>query len=163
MKSTDKTDWMFHGSLFLRYTNQDIFSIGSRGADAFSAPNRFMTMMNKKIGEKGLLNATAMINLDRLTEGGNGYPLLFQSGETFEGKRLVDRQHPHDLFSALSIGYTQMLNKDIDLTVYCEAGKKEVMIAMGKQCVMTGNRGNRFIAFINEGKVYCIMPDGTRV
>ena len=118
MKSSDKTDWMFHGSLFLRYTNQDIFSGGSRGADAFSAPNWFMTMMNRKIGNKGLLNATAMISLDRLTEGGNGYPLLFQSGETFKGQRLVDRQHPHDLFSALSIAYTQMLNKDADVFAY---------------------------------------------
>jgi hypothetical protein len=75
-------------------------------------------MMNKKIGEKGLLNATAMISLDRLTEGGKGYPLLFQSGETWKGHRLVDRQHPHDLFSALSFGYTQMFSKDIDMTVY---------------------------------------------
>jgi len=118
MRSTEKTDWMFHGSLFLRYTNQDIFSAGSRGDEEFSAPNWFMAMMNRKIGSKGLLNATAMISLDRLTEGGNGYPLLFQSGETFEGKRLVDRQHPHDLFSALSIGYTQMINDDIDITAY---------------------------------------------
>jgi hypothetical protein len=77
-----------------------------------------MTMMNRKMGEKGLLNITAMISLDRLTEGGGGYPLLFQSGETYQGKRLVDRQHPHDLFSALSIGYTQMLNKDIDVFGY---------------------------------------------
>ena len=118
MKSTKKTDWMFHGSLFLRYTSQDIFSSGSRGDDEFSAPNWFMTMMNRKIGEKGLLNATAMISFDRLTEGGEGYPLLFQSGETWKGQRLVDRQHPHDLFSALSIGYTQMINRDIDITAY---------------------------------------------
>jgi hypothetical protein len=118
MKQTNKTDWMFHGSLFLRYTNQDIFSAGSRGADKIDAPNWFMTMMNKKIGNKGLLNATAMISLDRITEGGNGYPLLFQSGETWKGQRLIDRQHPHDLFSALSIGYTQMINNDIDITAY---------------------------------------------
>ena len=118
MKSGDKTDWMFHGSLFLRYTSQDIFSAGSRGESEFSAPNWFMTMMNRKVGNRGLLNATAMISFDRLTEGGNGYPLLFQSGETWKGERLVDRQHPHDLFSALSIGYTQMINKDIDITAY---------------------------------------------
>jgi len=118
MKSSDKTDWMFHGSIFLRYINQDIFSAGSRGADKFDAPNWFMTMMNRKIGNKGLLNATVMISLDRLTEGGEGYPLLFQSGETWKGQGLVDRQHPHDLFSALSIGYTQLINKDIDVTAY---------------------------------------------
>ena len=118
MKQTDKTDWMFHGNLFLRYTNQDIFNAGSRGENSFSAPNWFMLMMNRKVLKKGLFNATVMLSLDRITEGGDGYPLLFQSGETWKGQRLIDRQHPHDLFSALSIGYTQMINDDIDLTAY---------------------------------------------
>src|SRR5262245_49549549 len=118
MKSGNKTDWMCHGNIFLRYTNQDIFKSGSRGDGEFSAPNWFMAMMNRKVGTRGLLNATAMISLDPITEGGNGYPLLFQSGETYKGQRLIDRQHPHDLFSSLSIGYTQMLNKNIDVFAY---------------------------------------------
>ncbi len=118
MKQGLKTDWMFHGSVFLRYTNTDIFKNNKRGGDKFDAPNWFMAMMNRRVGEKGLFNATAMVSLDRLTEGGNGYPLLFQSGETWKGKRLVDRQHPHDLFSALSIGYTQAINRDIDAFAY---------------------------------------------
>jgi hypothetical protein len=118
MKQTNKTDWMFHGNIFLRYTNTDIFNSDKRGDDKIDAPNWFMAMMNRKIGKKGLFNATAMISLDRLTEGGDGYSLLFQSGETWKGKRLVDLQHPHDLFSALSIGYTQMINKDIDVFGY---------------------------------------------
>jgi hypothetical protein len=118
MKQGNKTDWMFHGNVFVRYTNTDIFNNDKRGGNKIDAPNWFMVMMNHKTGKKGLLNATAMISLDRLTEGGGGYPLLFQSGETFNGKKLVDRQHPHDLFSALSIGYTQMLNRDIDVFAY---------------------------------------------
>jgi hypothetical protein len=118
MNSGNKTDWMFHGNIFLRYTSQDIFNAGSRGDDEFSTPNWFMAMMNRKIGTKGLFNATAMISFDPVTEGGNGYPLLFQSGETYKGERLVDRQHPHDLFSGLSIGYTQMFTKDIDVFGY---------------------------------------------
>lgn len=118
MKQTGKTDWMFHGSVFLRYTHTDIFNSGERGKSQFGAPNWFMTMMNIRTGKKGLFNATAMISLDRLTESGNGYPLLFQSGETWKGARLVDRQHPHDLFSALSIGYTQMINRDLDVFTY---------------------------------------------
>jgi hypothetical protein len=118
MKQARKADWMFHGSIFLRYTNTDIFKSGSRGGDKIDAPNWFMAMMNRKVGNRGLLNATAMISLDRLTEGGAGYPLLYQSGETFNGERLVDKQHPHDLFSALSIGYTQMINKDMDVFGY---------------------------------------------
>jgi hypothetical protein len=118
MKQGRKTDWMFHGNIFLRYTHTDVFGDNKRGDGKLGAPNWFMAMVNHKIGKKGLLNATAMLSLDRLTEGGDGYPLLFQSGETYNGKRLVDRQHPHDLFSALSIGYTQMLNKDMDVFAY---------------------------------------------
>ncbi|HYC40036.1 MAG TPA: hypothetical protein VEB63_06050 [Chitinophagaceae bacterium] len=118
MKQTPNTDWMFHGSIFMRYTSQDIFSSGNRGSAALSFPNWFMAMMNHRVGNRGLLNATAMISLDRLTEGGNGYPLLFQSGETWQGKRLVDRQHPHDLFSGLSLGYTHMISSDADVFGY---------------------------------------------
>lgn len=118
MKNSRNSTWMFHGNVFLRYTNTNIFNHGKRGADKLDAPNWLMAMMNHKIGPGGLLNATVMLSADRLTEGGSGYPLLFQSGETFRGVPLVDRQHPHDLFSALSIGYTQMINKDIDVFGY---------------------------------------------
>lgn len=118
MKQKGQTSWMFHGNIVLRYTSQDIFSSGTRGGSAFSAPNWFMVMMNRKTGKRGLFNATAMLSLDRLTDGGNGYPLLFQSGETYKGKPLVDRQHPHDLFSALSVGYTYRVSKQVDIFAY---------------------------------------------
>ena len=45
----------------------------------------------------------------------------------------------------------------------CEAGKKEQWIAVGKQCVMAGNKGSNYIAFMNDGKAYCIKPDKTLV
>jgi hypothetical protein len=118
MSMKDKSMWMLHGNIFLRYTKQDLFNKGSRGDDHFDAPNWFMGMYNRQVGERGLFNATAMISLDPLFVGAGGYPLLFQSGESYQGKKLVDRQHPHDLFSGLSIGYTQMLNKDADLFAY---------------------------------------------
>lgn len=41
----------------------------------------------------------------------------------------------------------------------CEAGKKEELIAVGKQCVIAGNMGSNYIAFMNDGKVYCLKPD----
>lgn len=59
-----------------------------------------------------------MVSLDPLTVGGNGYPLLFQTGETYNGQPLIDRQHPHDLFSELSVGYTYMLSEASDVFVY---------------------------------------------
>lgn len=109
---------MFHGSLFLRYTNQDLFNKGTRGSDAFSAPNWVMGMAQKRVGQKDLFSFSLMLSADRLTDGGDGYPLLFQSGETWEGKPLIDRQHPHDLVSGLSVGYTHAFSKDVDLSLY---------------------------------------------
>ncbi|WP_242916472.1 hypothetical protein [Pontibacter liquoris] len=115
-----RRDWMFmlHYNLFLRYTNQDVFESGHRGDSQFDAPNWFMLMGQRKVGAKGLFHFSSMLSLDPLTVGGNGYPLLFQTGETYEGVPLIDRQHPHDLFSELSVAYTQMLSPDADVFVY---------------------------------------------
>lgn len=118
MQGNQKSNWMLHGNIVVRYNNQDIFEKGSRGDTKIDAPNWFMGMYNRLVGAKGLFNATAMISFDQLTVGEKGYPLLFQSGETYNGKRLVDRQHPHDFISGLSVGYTYMFTRDIDITAY---------------------------------------------
>lgn len=118
MFHTAKWMFMLHSNVFLRYTNQDIARVGSRGDYKFDAPNWVMGMGQTMVGARGLFRFSAMISLDRLTEGGNGYPLLFQSGESWKGKPLVDRQHPHDLFAELSVGYTYMINRDADVFVY---------------------------------------------
>lgn len=110
--------FMFHGSIFLRYNSQDITKEGSRGASKFDAPNWFMVMGQSKVGSSGLFGFSSMFSLDPITVGGEGYPLLFQSGETWEGKPLVDRQHPHNFFSELSLGYTQSFSKKTDLNIY---------------------------------------------
>jgi hypothetical protein len=118
MYHSKKWMYMVHGNIFLRYTNQDIGNAGSRGGNKIDFPNWFMGMAQRNVGKRGLFRVSAMLSLDRLTEGGNGYPLLFQSGESWKGKPLVDRQHPHDLFAELSIGYSHMINKDIDIFGY---------------------------------------------
>ena len=118
MIMNEKSMFMLHGNIFLRYTNQDIFNKGSRGGSGFNAPNWFMGMYQRQAGTKGLFVARAMVSFDPLTVGTHGYPLLFQSGETFNGERLIDHQHPHDLFDELSIGYTHELSKDADLFGY---------------------------------------------
>ncbi|AKD04330.1 hypothetical protein POKO110462_13115 [Pontibacter korlensis] len=113
-------DWMLmlHYNLFLRYNKQDVFEAGTRGDSQFDAPNWLMLMGQRFVGDRGLFRVSGMISLDPLTVGGNGYPLLFQTGETFEGSPLIDRQHPHDLFSELSIGYTHMISEEADVFVY---------------------------------------------
>ncbi len=111
--------WMFmgHGNVFMRYTNQDIFKKGSRGGDKYDAINWLMLMGQRRVGQRGLFRFSSMLSLDALF-GGNGYPLLFQTGESWQGKALVDRQHPHDLFSELSVAYSYAINKKTDVFVY---------------------------------------------
>lgn len=118
MTHTKRGMWMFHGSVFLRYNTQQLTKKTSRSDAQFDAPNWFMAMYNRPVGKNGLFNFTAMLSLDPLTVTERGYPLLFQSGESYKGEPLVDRQHPHDLFAGLSVGYTQRLNKKIDVFGY---------------------------------------------
>ncbi|HQS33933.1 MAG TPA: hypothetical protein PLC18_00885 [Sediminibacterium sp.] len=118
MVHSKKWMYMFHGNIAPRYTKQDLGNKGSRGDEAFDAPNWFMAMGQRKVGQKGLFHFSAMLSLDRLTEGGGGYPLLFQSGESWQNEPLVDHQHPHDLFSELSVGYTYAFSKQSDLSIY---------------------------------------------
>lgn len=119
MAQAGKWGLMVHGALFPRYTSQNMNNKNGYGrADKFDMPNWFMGMAQRKVGQKGLFNFTAMLSLDPITEGGGGYPLLFQTGETYKNQPLVNRQHPHDLISALAVAYTHAFTKDIDLTGY---------------------------------------------
>ncbi len=118
MVHSKKGMWMFHGSLFIRYDDQQLTKKTSRSGAQFDAPNWVMAMYNRPVGKNGLFNFTAMISLDPLTVTERGYPLLFQSGESYRGEPLVDRQHPHDLFAGLSIAYTQRLSRKIDVFGY---------------------------------------------
>lgn len=115
-----KRKWMFmlHGNLFLRYTNQDFNNAGVRGDAMVDAPNWIMGMGQRRVGKKGLFHFNIMMSADALVTGGNGYPLLFQTGETWNGKPLIDRQHPHDLFSELSISYAHSFSKKLDVFAY---------------------------------------------
>lgn len=115
---TENWMFMFHWNLFARYNVQDVFNAGNRGGNKFDAPNWVMGMGQRRVGKHGLFQFTAMLSLDPVTVGSNGYPLLFQTGETYHGVPLVDRQHPHDLFSELSVAYTLQFNRTVDLTFY---------------------------------------------
>jgi hypothetical protein len=112
--------WMYmvHGNIFLRYNNQDFLRKGSRGDEKMDAPNWFMLMGQRLINEKGLFHFSTMFSLDAITVGASGYPLLFQSGEAYHGYPLVDRQHPHDLFSELAVSYAYAFSEKSDIFLY---------------------------------------------
>ncbi|MBS1532240.1 MAG: hypothetical protein JSU01_18200, partial [Bacteroidetes bacterium] len=107
---------MIHGSFFIRYTDQDVFNRGSRGGKQFDIPDWFMAMSQRKVGNAGLFSINTMFSFDPFLVGPGGYPLLFQTGESYRGKPLVDIQHPHDLFAEISPNYTQRISKNADVS-----------------------------------------------
>jgi hypothetical protein len=105
---------MLHGGIFPRYTNVS----SSRGDDRIDAPNWMMGMYSHPFNDSTQLGFRAMMSLDPLTEGGRGYPLLFQTGESWHDQPLHDRQHPHDLFDELSVSYSQKFDSDLSAYLY---------------------------------------------
>src|SRR5437667_2804110 len=83
---------------------------GTRGTTIFESANWFMPMAFHKVG-KGTRQLGGMFSLEPFTFARGGSPLLFQTGETFKGQPLVDRQHPHDLWRELSAQYTMALGE----------------------------------------------------
>src|SRR5437870_3616360 len=105
---------MLHGAIFPRYTNVST----RRGDDRIDAPNWIMGMYSHPLGDNTQIGARLMMSLDPLTEGGRGYPLLFQTGESWHDEPLHDRQHPHDLFDEVSISLSQTLDHDFSSYIY---------------------------------------------
>ena len=89
------------GMGFAAYTDPG----GLRGEQQFYTPTQYMFMARRETGG-GILGLRGMVSADPLLIGGNGYPNLFQTGETYLGKPLKDRQHPHDLFMEVAASYS---------------------------------------------------------
>jgi hypothetical protein len=96
-------DWllMFHYNIVAGVNHQG----GPRGVNKAESANWFMAMAYHKLG-KGTVQLRGMFSLEPFTFPPGGSPLLFQTGETYKGQPLIDKQHPHDLFMELSAQYT---------------------------------------------------------
>ncbi|HVF67816.1 MAG TPA: hypothetical protein VM914_09145, partial [Pyrinomonadaceae bacterium] len=98
-----KGEWllMLHGEAKLGVNSQG----GPRGVTKFESQNWLMPMAFRRVG-RGTLQLRGMFSAEPLTFSGAGSPQLFQAGEVYKGRALVDFQHPHDLFMELSATYT---------------------------------------------------------
>ncbi len=108
MQHWNKNDWllMFHYNVFVDVNHQG----GPRGVTKFESANWFMPMAYHKLGP-GTIQLRGMFSAEPFTFPRGGSPLLFQTGETYKGRPLIDRQHPHDLFMELSAQYTLPLGE----------------------------------------------------
>jgi hypothetical protein len=108
-----KWDVMFHGFVFAQYDHQS----GERGDDQFGSLNWGMLMVSHRLAA-GLFQARTMLSLDPWTVSNRGYPLVVQSGETYRGQPLHDRQHPHDFWMEVGSLYELPLTTSLGLSLY---------------------------------------------
>jgi hypothetical protein len=101
-------DWvvMFHFNLTAGLNRQG----GPRSTTKLDSQNWFMPMAYHRVG-RGTLQLRGMFSAEPFTFPPGGSPLLFQTGETYKGQPLIDKQHPHDLFMELSAQYTHPLGE----------------------------------------------------
>jgi len=115
MKMRGRDQLMFHGMIYPRYTRigsrRDVSAAGVGGRSRVDAPSMFMFMyahpLDKREVPRSQLGLLTMFSLDPILERSYGYPLLFQSGESFRGQPIHDRQHPHDLVDELAATYSR--------------------------------------------------------
>ena len=110
-----KDDWliMAHGDLKVGFNHQG----GARGVNKAESQNWFMLMAERKAGP-GQLMLRGMFSAEPWTAPRRGFPELFQTGETFEGRPIIDAQHPHDLFMELAAAYNIRLSERVSLNFY---------------------------------------------
>ena len=90
---------------------------GPRGDSKIFSQSMFMGMAHRPLGG-GSLTLRGMFSLDP-TMGKDGYPLLFQTGETADGVTpLIDRQHPHDFLMEVAAVYSHSLNEATSVFLY---------------------------------------------
>jgi hypothetical protein len=104
---------MVHGFLDAIYDDQG----GPRGAVQTFSLSMLMLMARRQLDE-GALGLRLMLSGDPLM-GREGYPLLFQTGETANGVvPLIDRQHPHDLLMEAAVSYNLDVSQHSSFFVY---------------------------------------------
>lgn len=104
---------MIHGVAYAEYDDQ----LGPRGDRQLGSINWGMLMAMHSLWG-GMLHLHGMLSAEPATIGSAGYPLLLQSGESYRGETLHDRQHPHDLFMEVAAIYEHPVARNLALSLY---------------------------------------------
>jgi hypothetical protein len=113
MKPAGSWTLMAHGELFVGYNQQG----GRLGVGKLESENWLMLMEQRRLGG-ATLEVRQMLSAEPLTAPHPGYPELFQTGETYRGRGLVNYQHPHDVFAEISALLTVPLSEKISWLLY---------------------------------------------
>lgn len=106
-------DYMLHGFAFGQYIDQN----GPRGDSQFGSLNWGMFMATHELAG-GRFSFRTMLSVDAWSVTERGYPLLLQTGESYNGQPLRDRQHPHDFWMELGATWERELSESVGLSLY---------------------------------------------
>jgi hypothetical protein len=104
---------MLHGFVWGQYDKQG----GPRGDGQLGSLNWGMFMASRDL-VGGRFQARTMLSLDPWTVSNRGYPLLLQTGESYQGSPLIDRQHPHDFWMELAAMYERPMTSSVGFLLY---------------------------------------------
>lgn len=107
---------MLHGAAFGQYDHQ-----GSVQGDTQLGLTDWEMLMALHGLAGGLVRVNVMTSLQPLVDGPRGYPELLQTGGAYNGGRIVNRQHPHELFTELAASYDHSLMSNLATSLYVAA------------------------------------------
>jgi hypothetical protein len=104
--------WQFmqDGVVFVTFNHQG----GPLGETELVSQNWWMGMLSRPAGP-GRLTLSTMLSLEPVAE--RGYSELFQIGESWKNRPIVDRQHPHDFLMQLAGVWKLPLGERSSLTI----------------------------------------------
>lgn len=104
---------MLHGSAQVIYDGQG----GPRGSSQTFSTGMLFALARRELGN-GAFGLRLMVSGEP-PMGASGYPLLFQTGETADGRiPLIDRQHPHNLLMEAAATYSRDVAPGSSVFVY---------------------------------------------
>jgi hypothetical protein len=83
--------------------------------------NWAMLMASRDWSDSDDLLFRGMFTLEPWTVTDRGYPMLFQTGESYNGEPLVDRQHPHNFLMELASRYRHAIDGLTAFSIYAAA------------------------------------------
>ena len=116
--SVMKGQWMIslHGSFTGFYDQQNT----QRGDTSFGETDWEMVMAMRPLAG-GLFHLHAMTSLEPLLLGAAGYPLLLQTGGSYQHSFIHDRQHPHQGLMEAAAMYEHSLGSSLAWSTYLAA------------------------------------------
>ncbi len=105
--------WMAHGQIIAGLNHQP----KPRGVTKAESQNWLMLMAQRQVG-RGVLQLRGMLSAEALTVPHGGSPQLFQTGETYRNRPVIDAQHPHDAVMELAASYALPLSENTSLELY---------------------------------------------